>query len=815
MSQARQKSAAALAWSRNRIIVAITIGIAALLLALTAWNWSNERSGQGRLIKAQATQAARVVSAYGTLLQLQAKAFAERNAVATGEVVFPGLESPQFVPLAKLGIADPSFDAGVLRNNIETRLVGRTFNGETPRAEAYRDGDRWIIIAAARHDAYATDTHGVLLLRADLGKVMREQLDLPVDTGIFSLWARGAEDYYRFIAQPGTSNTLDTVPRHLVETDVRPLYTGFEPASTIPAGLLAANITVLLAGVAILLALAALVLLSFRRLGHAIASDARQLGELVLHQRSTTASLPPLRIVELTSLGEALLEAMTREPPATAAKAAAAATPTGGGGLTLGLLETTGDDEAPADTVSVPQAAPPVEIPPGLFRDYDIRGTASLLEPSLVMAIGQAIGSEVLDRGCTSIMVGMDGRESSPSLQQQLVKGLLATGINVVDLGLVATPMLYFSCHHLHTPSGVMVTGSHNPADHNGFKIMINGETLRGDAIMALRERIIDRRYRQGQGSYRTTSIENDYIRAINDDVLVDGGLRIVVDCGNGAAAVIAENLFRELGCEVIPLHCTIDGRFPNHHPDPAEPENLRELVGAVQQHQAALGIAFDGDGDRIGVVSAKGAIVTADRLLMLFAREILSRHPGADVVFDVKCSRDLPAIIAQHDGRPVMYRSGHSWIKEKMKETGALLGGEFTGHICFRDRWYGFDDALYCGARLLEILATEERSLDELLAELPGSIATPELRIPVAEERKFAVMDRIAAGIAFEGARIIQIDGIRAEFADGWGLVRASNTSPALILRFEATDAEALERIRQAFRTELTRLLPDMSLDF
>ncbi|HNC70069.1 MAG TPA: phosphomannomutase/phosphoglucomutase [Pseudomonadales bacterium] len=454
-------------------------------------------------------------------------------------------------------------------------------------------------------------------------------------------------------------------------------------------------------------------------------------------------------------------------------------------------------------------------MPAEIFRDYDIRGEAALISSDLALAIGRAIGSEALERGCSAIMVGVDGRDSSPRLREQLMKGLLATGIDVIDTGTVATPMLYFACHHLQTPSGVMVTGSHNPADHNGFKIMLDGETLRGQAIAALRERIMTGRFREGQGSYRVTGIDSDYIHAIAEDVLIDGTQRVVIDCGNGAAAVVAEDLFRELGCDVVPLHCTLDGRFPNHHPDPAEPDNLRDVMAAVKEHGAALGIAFDGDGDRIGVVSANGTVVTADRLLMLFARELLSRHPGADVVFDVKCSRDLPAIVAQNGGRPIMCRSGHSWIKEKMKETGALLGGEFTGHICFRDRWYGFDDALYCAARLLEILSAEGRSLDELLASLPQSVATPELRIPIAENRKFAAMAAIEAGIALEGARISRIDGVRAEFVDGWGLVRASNTSAALILRFEARDEAALERIRAAFRSELSRLLPETSGGF
>jgi phosphomannomutase/phosphoglucomutase len=375
--------------------------------------------------------------------------------------------------------------------------------------------------------------------------------------------------------------------------------------------------------------------------------------------------------------------------------------------------------------------------------------------------------------------------------------------------------MLYFACHHLRTMSGVMITGSHNPADHNGFKVMIGGETLRGAGILRLRERIEHSLFLEGQGSYRVTAIDADYIKAVADDVLVDASHKVVIDCGNGAASVIAEDLFRELGCDVVPLFCELDSRFPNHHPDPAVPENLQALIATVAESGAALGIAFDGDADRIGVVSASGSIVTADRLMMLLVREVLASHPGADVVFDVKCSRDLAAVVRDNGGRPIMCRSGHSWIKEKMKESGALLGGEFTGHICFRDRWFGFDDALYCAARLLELLAAQNRTLDELLAELPRSVATPELRIEMPEEQKFVAMETISRGFALGDARLSRIDGVRAEFADGWGLVRASNTSAALICRFEGRDEATLARIQSAFLAEIRRLLPGTNVSF
>ena len=815
MNHANRPPVGALATARNRILTASTLGLAVLLGALLVWNSSSERLAHAHWIEAQAAQAARAVSAYGALLQAQAQTLAAHGNPDTAQITFPTLESSQFVPLGGLGIADPSFDSGLLRNNIETRLVGRAFNGEAVRAEAYRDGERWIVIAAARLSAGRPDARGVLLLRTDLGMAAREHLALHSDAGTFSLWAHGAEDHYRFVAQPGTGDAPPEAPRYLAETDVRPIYAGFDPTSSLPSRAVFAGAIMLSAGLAAMLGLGALVLTAFRRLGSTLGADANRLRDLTLLQRGTTATLPPLDVAELKPLGEALL-AVVREQAG--GESTAPSLPPGSAEATMPAadpLEILTEFIPHGSAEATPASLPATEVPAEIFRDYDIRGQAALIGSELALAIGRAIGSEALERGCDAIMVGVDGRDSSPRLREQLVKGLLATGIDVIDTGTVATPMLYFACHHLHTPSGVMVTGSHNPADHNGFKIMLDGETLRGDAIAALRERIITGRFREGQGSYRVTGIDSDYIRAIAEDVLIDGARRVVIDCGNGAAAVVAEDLFRELGCDVVPLHCTLDGRFPNHHPDPAEPDNLRDLIAAVKEHGAALGIAFDGDGDRIGVVSASGTVVTADRLLMLFARELLSRHPGADVVFDVKCSRDLPAIVAQNGGRPIMCRSGHSWIKEKMKETGALLGGEFTGHICFRDRWYGFDDALYCAARLLEILSAEGHSLDELLASLPQSVATPELRIPIAENRKFAAMAAVEAGITLEGARISRIDGVRAEFVDGWGLVRASNTSAALILRFEARDEAALERIRAGFRSELSRLLPETSGSF
>ncbi len=798
--------------ARQLIIRAIAILSALLLAGAIAWSWTMELLSHGERAQATARQAALSLSTYGHLLAAHAQALAQAATVPGGTATsggaprsaFPGVQSVQLIELGPLGIADPAFGKASLRNNIEIRLVGRAFNGEKLPTEAYRDNGSWILIAAAPVAA-AQGTGGVVLARADLATVVRDYLPLAHESGEFSLWSQGADGIYLPVLRPGGAQG-DTGATYRAATDIRPLYAGFEPASRLSLRL-SLGITALAVGAVVAgLLLITLVLRTFRALAAGLDADTAQLTDLALRQRQTTATLPALHWQELAGLGEALVQLRRDQQPATREPGAVAARPAPDA---LEIVDRLFEVEA--------QGEAPLEIPAEIFRDYDIRGRSAQISPQLAHAIGQAIGAEALDRQCASIMVGADGRDSSPRLREQLVKGLLSTGIDVIDTGIVATPMLYFACHHLRTMSGVMITGSHNPADHNGFKVMIGGETLRGAGILRLRERIEHALFREGQGSYRVTEIDADYIKAVADDVLVDGRHKVVIDCGNGAASVIAEDLFRELGCDVVPLFCELDSRFPNHHPDPAVPENLQALIAKVAETGAALGIAFDGDADRIGVVTASGSIVTADRLMMLLVREVLASHPGADVVFDVKCSRDLAAVVRENGGRPIMCRSGHSWIKEKMKESGALLGGEFTGHICFRDRWFGFDDALYCAARLLELLAAENRTLDELLAQLPHSVATPEIRIELPEEQKFAAMEAISRGFSLEpeNARLSRIDGVRAEFADGWGLVRASNTSAALICRFEGRDEATLARIQAAFLAEIRRLLPGTNVSF
>src|SRR5882672_1888268 len=443
-----------------------------------------------------------------------------------------------------------------------------------------------------------------------------------------------------------------------------------------------------------------------------------------------------------------------------------------------------------------------MKISPEIFKAYDIRGIVDKsLTPEAVEAIGQAIGSESQERGCPTVAIGRDGRLSGPALSAALAAGLQKSGVSVIDVGQVATPMVYFAAHHLETHSGVMVTGSHNPPDYNGLKMVVAGETLAGEAIQNLRQRIENGKLASGAGGYRTQSIREEYLRRIASDVKLARPMRLAVDCGNGVAGATAPELYRRLGCEVTELYCDVDGHFPNHHPDPSQPGNLADLQQALADGKGELGLAFDGDGDRLGVVTRSGKIIYPDRQLMLFAADVLSRNPGAEVIFDVKSTRHLFSWIRSHGGKPLLWKTGHSFIKQKLRESGAPLAGEMSGHFFFKERWYGFDDGLYAGARLLEILS-RERDVGAVLEALPDAVSTPELHLKLAEGENYTLMDKLRAGARFEGAReVIAIDGLRVEYADGFGLARPSNTTPIVVLRFEADDAAALKRIQEDFR--------------
>ncbi|UCB55880.1 MAG: phosphomannomutase/phosphoglucomutase [Thiotrichales bacterium] len=451
-----------------------------------------------------------------------------------------------------------------------------------------------------------------------------------------------------------------------------------------------------------------------------------------------------------------------------------------------------------------------------IFRAYDIRGIVeTALTPDAVTQIGQAFATEARAQGQNTVVIGRDGRLSSPELARTLSNGLRAGGCDVIDVGMVPTPVLYYATHKLKTGTGIMVTGSHNPPQYNGLKMLIAGNTIYGDGIKALYHRIVDGRLDGGAGSYQQQDMVADYIDTIAADIQLARPMNIAVDCGNGVAGVLAVDLFKRLGCEVTGLFCDVDGTFPNHHPDPSKPENLEDIKNTIAEKALDLGLAFDGDGDRVGIIDDRQNIIWADRQMMLYAADVLERKPGAQIIFDIKSSTNLAKFIEQHGGDPLMWKTGHSFIKAKMKETGAELAGEMSGHIFFKERWYGFDDGLYSAARMLEILSKRDQASSEIFAELPDSHNTPELQILFDEGEHYKFMDRFIQQANFGGADMITIDGMRVNFPEGWGLIRPSNTTPCLVLRFEANTAAALDEIQEKFRTEILKQDSKLELPF
>lgn len=451
-----------------------------------------------------------------------------------------------------------------------------------------------------------------------------------------------------------------------------------------------------------------------------------------------------------------------------------------------------------------------------IFKAYDIRG---IVDKSLTVAgvelIGRALGTEGIKRGGKAIVIGRDGRLSGPALSAALARGLQAAGMNVIDIGVVATPMVYFGAYHYGVGSGVMVTGSHNPPDYNGLKMVLQGETLALDAITNLRAAIEKDDFARGAGTYEQRDIADAYVERIVGDVKLSRPMKIVMDCGNGSPAAIAPRLFKALGCKLVELFCTVDGTFPNHHPDPSQPKNLQDVIRALKETDAEIGIAFDGDGDRLGVVTKDGEIIYPDRQLMLFAADVLSRVPGGEIIFDVKSTRHLFKWIRDHGGRPTLWKTGHSLVKLKMKQTGAPLAGEMSGHIFFKERWYGFDDALYCGARLLEIVS-KGKDANAPLKALPNALSTPELNWKLDEGEPHRIIEALTGTATFTGANeILTIDGLRVEYPDGFGLARASNTTPVIVIRFEADTEAALTRIKEDFRRVLQPAKPSAPLPY
>ncbi|CAG7597784.1 phosphomannomutase/phosphoglucomutase [Candidatus Vallotia tarda] len=459
-------------------------------------------------------------------------------------------------------------------------------------------------------------------------------------------------------------------------------------------------------------------------------------------------------------------------------------------------------------------------ISKSIFKAYDIRGViGKTLDSNIAQQIGRAFGSELRAQGANTVIIGRDGRLSSPQLSSALAVGLLAAGVDIINIGLVPTPLGYFAASvpiaGQYVDSCIIVTGSHNPPDYNGFKMMLRGAAIYGEQIQVLHKRIVDRNFSTARGSYNEYNICNSYVERIVSDIHLARPLKIVIDAGNGVAGSLAPRLFRALGCKLVELFCDVDGHFPNHHPDPAHPENLQDVIRALKESDSDIGLAFDGDGDRLGVVTKDGQIIYPDRQLMLFAKDVLSRNPGEKIIYDVKCTRNLAHWVREQGGEPVMWKTGHSLIKAKLREIGAPLAGEMSGHMFFRDRWYGFDDGLYAGARLLEILArVADPSL--LLNSLPNSISTPELQLKLNEGENFELIKKLQKHATFFGAKeVILIDGLRVEYTDGFGLARASNTTPVVVIRFEADNNIALKRIQKDFKRVIVAQKPDIKFPF
>jgi len=474
--------------------------------------------------------------------------------------------------------------------------------------------------------------------------------------------------------------------------------------------------------------------------------------------------------------------------------------------------------EMGARGISVEIGAPHSPVMSSIFRAYDIRGIVDqTLTGEVVYDIGRAIGSEAVDKGISTIVIAKDGRTSSPRLSKELAEGILSTGIDLLDIGTVPTPVLYFVAHHHDDHSGVMLTGSHNPAEYNGVKIVLAGETLAKERIQAIKSRIDRHAFHEKTPGTLTenTMFSNEYIGVITDDIRIARPMKVVVDAGNGVAGELGPIILKTLGCEVIELFCEIDGKFPNHHPDPSQEKNLVDLQAAVKEHQADLGIAFDGDGDRMGVIDSNGKIIWPDRQMMFFSKYILAKKPESEVIYDVKCSRHLASEIKKYGGHPVIWKTGHAFMKTMLKQTGAVFAGELSGHLYFNDRWFGFDDGMYSAARLVEILSEDTRNSAEVFADFPDSPCTPEININLNAVDISEIMQDLLNQPGFTDGKITDIDGLRVDFNDGFGLVRASNTTPSLVVRFEGDTEEALTRIQQQFHERLLKIKPDLTLPF
>ncbi len=747
---------------------------------------------------------------------------------------FPEVISLRIIPMGEMGTADFEGGSQGLRNHIEIDLVRRAGAGEATRAESYQFEGQWMTsLAALVTHPRVTDRQAVVIATISNTLLSDQLKSLDVTIGKFALEqlyvSSTGHERRDVIAMAGSGDGNEYA--HSESIPESNWVVTFTPSQALLSELsLSQTPLYFVLALGALAAICAIIyiLMIFNRVLEAqvnkVISAADVKSPLELSVPALVSIAKQLRRATLRTLRQSSASALADIP-----QPKVEVIPRSGTDLTNPMFQSGSilDEDLDAgpgldlNLAGAGQAESPPSrggsgFPDHIFRAYDIRGNAKTeLTDELVTRIGKAVGSIAGEMDEQTLIVGCDGRKSSPRIKSALIKALMESGRDVIDIGLVPTPLLYFATRHLNCRSGVMVTGSHNPGDDNGLKIVLNQKTIAAGGIKQIQERVIDNQFTTGSGRMIRENVVNDYTDEVLSDIAIAVPLKIVIDAGNGVTGSIAPQLFEHLGCEVVPMYCEVDGNFPNHPPDTSDENNLADLIEAVQREEADFGVAFDGDGDRLAVVTASGKIVRSDMLLMIYAKDVVSRNPGADVVFDVKCSRNLTQLVTRYGGRPVLWKTGHAFMKEKMAETGALLGGEFSGHMFFGERWYGFDDGMYAAARLAEILSTHGDSLDATLADFPTTVNTPEILIPVPEKQKFGLMEKIIRGCDFSSGKINTMDGIRVDFTDGWGLVRASNTSPALTARFEADTQESLESIKAEFRAQIALVIPDLELNF
>ena len=744
---------------------------------------------------------------------------------------FPEVIGLRIVPIGDMGTADFSGGNQGLRNHIEVDLVRRASEGQQTQPEAYSFENHWLTsMAALVTHPRISDRQAVIIVTIDNEQVSQQLKSLDSTAGKFALEqlytsSSGVErtDVVAFSgsASPGPDTRYADIPDTSWRVSFTPSQALLGTLSIEKMSLFGVLALAILAAVG---AVAIILILFPRTLKTEVnkvisAADRRSPLELVIPELVSIAK--QLRRATLHALRQSnpdLAELPLAQVDTAESRVSDLTNPMF---QATSILDQDDEDVLELDlAVGGDQSAPGTDskndFPGHIFRAYDIRGNAKTeLSDELMTDIGKAIGTIAGEMDEQSLIVGCDGRISSPRIKSALIRALMESGRDVIDIGLVPTPVLYFATQHLSCGSGIMITGSHNPPEHNGLKVVLNQRTIAAGGIQEIRDRVVSGEFSTGNGRMIREDVVPAYMEEVLHDIAIAVPLKIVIDAGNGATSDIAPTLFEELGCEVVPLYCEVDGTFPNHDPDTSNEENLADLARMVQEEKADFGVAFDGDGDRLAVVSSSGHIVRSDVLLMIYAQDVVSRNPGADVVFDVKCSRNLTDLITRHGGRPVLWKTGHAFMKEKMKETGALLGGEFSGHIFFGERWYGFDDGMYAAGRLAEILSTHGDSLDDSIAEFPAMVNTPEIIIPVADDYKFRLIEKIINNTDFSSGKINTMDGLRVDFSHGWGLVRASNTGPALTARFEADTRENLAAIQDEFRAQIALVDPDLDPNF